>query len=312
MQPEPDYYTILQLPPGASIETVRDQYRRLAKIFHPDRNSGDEWCHEQTKRINIAFEFLSNSERKAVYDARYERSTTPTARTYKAALNPTRRPAKSVNRTPIARMPRYDFSEPSSGRSRWVVTASWIAVTVSVGLFAMAIIRSGGNGGGMRQMMLLPSLHTGLMAAFTGGGPKQIERAYRFQLAVLTDSAQSGMSDAHDTLTELQAEDKQVQPANKQTEADGSNRNRIEAQLRAQSAALAAHLKIASQDVDRFDWTTPGVRRRLHASTIDEDIQQIDDSIEPLHDTVCTAQEMIISRDPFNDSSQSSQPTPGT
>ena len=38
MQVEPDYYAILGLKPGSSLEEVKHHYRRLAKVFHPDLN----------------------------------------------------------------------------------------------------------------------------------------------------------------------------------------------------------------------------------------------------------------------------------
>ena len=33
-----DYYAILEVPQGATVDSVRRNYRRLAKILHPDKN----------------------------------------------------------------------------------------------------------------------------------------------------------------------------------------------------------------------------------------------------------------------------------
>jgi curved DNA-binding protein CbpA len=67
--PEQDYYAILRLPQGASAEQVRRQYRRLAKIYHPDRNPGEEdWCTEQLRLVNQAFTFLNDPANKTAYD----------------------------------------------------------------------------------------------------------------------------------------------------------------------------------------------------------------------------------------------------
>jgi hypothetical protein len=69
MQSETDHYSVLRLRPGSSIEEVRRQYRRLAKVYHPDRNPGEEeWCAEQLAHVNLAYEFLSNPDRKKAYD----------------------------------------------------------------------------------------------------------------------------------------------------------------------------------------------------------------------------------------------------
>lgn len=66
-----DPYQVLNLKPGSSDEEIRQQYRRLAKIYHPDRNPGDAaWCEEQLTELNIAFDVLSNPARKAALDAR--------------------------------------------------------------------------------------------------------------------------------------------------------------------------------------------------------------------------------------------------
>jgi hypothetical protein len=67
---EPDYYAILNLPPESSIDAVREQFRRIVRVFHPDRHSGDVWCEEQIKLVNEAYAYLSDASRKAEYDKR--------------------------------------------------------------------------------------------------------------------------------------------------------------------------------------------------------------------------------------------------
>lgn len=54
-----EHYAILQLPPNSSPEQIHAQYRRLAKVFHPDRNPGmQEWCEGQLKQLNEAYRVL--------------------------------------------------------------------------------------------------------------------------------------------------------------------------------------------------------------------------------------------------------------
>jgi curved DNA-binding protein CbpA len=319
MQSEPDYYSILQLPAGAGIDRVRDHHRRLAKVFHPDRNGGDRWCHEQITRINIAFEYLRAPERKAAYDSRLARMSKAASLPHvdRGCSTQAKHSPHIVRRVTLKRMLRYDLEEPRSMRSRLASMASWAVVVVSIGVFALATVRQSEAGAGMRQMMFLPPLHTGLMAAFTGGGPKAIEHEYRDQLNVLADSAESGLDDARDTLTELTAQDRysDTQTPSDHHRTDNTRRSLLELQLRAQSEDLATRLRLVSREINRFDWTTPGVRRRLNASTIDADLRGIDDAIDPLHDNVCAAQALIIDRDTFGPTPQSpaqSKPESGT
>ncbi|UCC39695.1 MAG: J domain-containing protein [Candidatus Aminicenantes bacterium] len=58
------YYQILELEPGASPEEVKQAYRDLAKVWHPDRFSHDpslqKKAQEKLKEINEAYEKLSS------------------------------------------------------------------------------------------------------------------------------------------------------------------------------------------------------------------------------------------------------------
>lgn len=50
-------FEILELRDGATLEDVSVSFRRLLKIYHPDRNvDRSEWSHEQTVRLNEAYE----------------------------------------------------------------------------------------------------------------------------------------------------------------------------------------------------------------------------------------------------------------
>ena len=67
---ETDYYAILNLAPDCSDAVIHEQYRRLVKVLHPDRNAGDEWCQEQLKLVNAAYAVLSDHSAKRGYDQR--------------------------------------------------------------------------------------------------------------------------------------------------------------------------------------------------------------------------------------------------
>lgn len=64
-----DYYELMQISPNAEMETIQRVYRMLASRYHPDNpGSGDM---ERFLRMKQAYEVLSNTERRAEYDAGY-------------------------------------------------------------------------------------------------------------------------------------------------------------------------------------------------------------------------------------------------
>jgi len=72
MEREPfiDYYEILQLSQTADQETIERVYRLLAKRYHPDnKNTGDA---EKFDALVKAYRALSDPERRAGYDVKYE------------------------------------------------------------------------------------------------------------------------------------------------------------------------------------------------------------------------------------------------
>jgi curved DNA-binding protein CbpA len=64
-----DYYQVLEVPVTASKEEIRAAYRRLAKLYHPDKNAGNAEAEEKFKLINEANEILSNEILRHEYDA---------------------------------------------------------------------------------------------------------------------------------------------------------------------------------------------------------------------------------------------------
>ena len=65
-------YTELDVPVDASLETIKQRYRTLAQMHHPDKG-GDE---ELFKLIKLAYEILSDPIRRKQYDITGETTTT--------------------------------------------------------------------------------------------------------------------------------------------------------------------------------------------------------------------------------------------
>jgi DnaJ-class molecular chaperone len=63
-----DYYATLGVPRTATEKEIRAAYRKLARKHHPDVNPGKKEAEEQFKRINEAYEVLSDAEKRKKYD----------------------------------------------------------------------------------------------------------------------------------------------------------------------------------------------------------------------------------------------------
>lgn len=63
-----DYYELLGVARDADGSAIKKAYRSLALKYHPDRNPGDAEAEAQFKRVSEAYEVLSDSEKRGVYD----------------------------------------------------------------------------------------------------------------------------------------------------------------------------------------------------------------------------------------------------
>src|SRR5579872_2906749 len=63
-----DYYELLGVPRKASAKDIRNAFRKLARKYHPDLNPGDKSAEEKFKQLQEAYDVLSDSKKRQMYD----------------------------------------------------------------------------------------------------------------------------------------------------------------------------------------------------------------------------------------------------
>ena len=63
-----DHYEVLGVSRQATADEIKGAFRKLAAQYHPDRNPDDPSAAARFKEVNAAYQVLSDSQRRAVYD----------------------------------------------------------------------------------------------------------------------------------------------------------------------------------------------------------------------------------------------------
>src|SRR5438477_6345967 len=63
-----DYYQALGVSRDASEDDIRKAYRKLARKHHPDLNPGDKAAEDRFKKVQEAYDILSDPKKKQMYD----------------------------------------------------------------------------------------------------------------------------------------------------------------------------------------------------------------------------------------------------
>ena len=157
-----DFYEILQVHPNAHPDVIRAAFRRLTLLYHPDRNPSTE-AAEMMKRLNLAYETLSDPDRRAAYDR--TRGTQQRQRTeHRSHDTDSERPRRS--RAASGSTSQSRTATPAAPpQSRWVnaprIIAGAVGLAVVGAIVVAAVFAFGGRGdgddGGSRSVAFLPT-----------------------------------------------------------------------------------------------------------------------------------------------------------
>jgi molecular chaperone DnaJ len=65
---ERDYYEVLGVSRGATLEEIRQACLDLVRRHHPDRNPSDPDAERTVNELSRAYEVLSNPVKRSLYD----------------------------------------------------------------------------------------------------------------------------------------------------------------------------------------------------------------------------------------------------
>eukprot|EP00760_Papus_ankaliazontas_P039547 PhM_4_TR9633/c1_g1_i1/m.64339/K09503/DNAJA2; DnaJ homolog subfamily A member 2 len=68
MVKETKFYDLLGVDPTADEDAIKRAYRKLALKYHPDKNPGDAAAAEKFKELSVAYEILSDADKRKRYD----------------------------------------------------------------------------------------------------------------------------------------------------------------------------------------------------------------------------------------------------
>jgi curved DNA-binding protein CbpA len=139
-----DPHRVLGVEPGVPLEQIKEHYRLLMRLFHPDRAAGREtWTDHYASRINEAWTALSRTPDRAIPDSQPDPRPDPVPDTvHPSAEGAVERPGPLSSRPQPGRRPR--------ARRRWLLQLVWgglslVAMMALVGFYLdqFSISRSG-------------------------------------------------------------------------------------------------------------------------------------------------------------------------
>lgn len=194
IEPVDDLYAILQVQPHAEGKAIQASYRRLALLYHPDRNpERHAWAEERMKRVNAAYAILSNAKRRQMYDRRRFGMSGP-----RPPSRPATAPAATRSRVPYPAETENDWFHLhvyAQGRAAPEIEATAEeALQRDLGEFMRLVAPP--EAGNVAFIDLLNSAAMGQYVAYTSYGQAIARLILRTVLPLLRDDAREGTPDS--------------------------------------------------------------------------------------------------------------------
>ncbi len=121
------HYTTLGIAEDASNSEIKTAFKKLAIIFHPDKNPDNPEAEERFKEINQAYQVLSNPYEKARYDLQIQFSKQPSEFDF-------------TTHQPDTEKPQYEYTYRRAPYAEQIINwrENWIATAYAFG-FALII-----------------------------------------------------------------------------------------------------------------------------------------------------------------------------
>lgn len=138
LRPGADHYSLLGLTPDTDADTLREHYRLMIRLTHPDFASPDDpWPADAASRINIANDVLGSPVRRSAYNATLATPAPAEAPGSSRRAGPaTVPPARKT--TPAVRPPRQ--SRRTVRHDRWLRRAKVAAMSLGAAGAALALL----------------------------------------------------------------------------------------------------------------------------------------------------------------------------
>ena len=122
-----DYYKILGLKPGATLDQIKKAYRKKARLYHPDLNTRKD-AAEIFISVNEAYEYLSEKQKKLSDNSISQEEITKAWIRYRREQARKRAYEQSRQRF-------KDFSNSKTYRTSMVLNRAQIIINMTVSIF---------------------------------------------------------------------------------------------------------------------------------------------------------------------------------